>query len=481
MKTQRIFVVCLLAVFFTTGCKKYLNIPLPVNKISGSSAFTNDLSCAALISHILGNMVLSQSFHGESIGFLTGEYSDELTNFSLKASNVAFYGNNVSSNLTGSYWSNFYTYIYDCNLAIEGIKATTSVINFKNQWVGEALFLRAFLHFSLTNLYGDVPLVTSSDYRINNVLGRTPKTEVYQQIITDLLEAQSLLSTEYRNAAGTVTTSRGRPNKLAATALLARVYLYAGEWAKAEEQANTLIANTNTFELPSPAQTFLATSKETIWSFSIEPTTVRPFVLDFNIYYNNAPAVIVPPMTLNSLGIYAVMSPSLVAAFESTDQRLTTWSSKGTTSPAPPALPQTYHFISKYKSIVNGVENIVMLRLAEQYLIRAEARAQQNNLTGPNSAQADINSVRSRAGLSGTTATRKTDLLAAIAKERFTELFTEQGHRFFDLKRTNTIDAVMTIVAPLKGGTWTSNKKIWPIPAADILANPNLKQAPDYN
>lgn len=481
MITKNIFVICLLASILATSCKKYLTIPLPVDKISGSSAFTNDKSAAALISHVLGNLVTSQAFDGEGIGFSAAEYSDELTNYSLKADNVAFYTNVVTNNLTGKYWTSFYTHIYNCNLAIEGISASTSIINYKNQWIGEALFLRAFLHFSLTNLYGDVPLVTSSDFRVNNTLGRTPKSEVYKQIIADLLQAKSLLSTDYRNATGVTTTSRSRPNQMAATALLARVYLYAGEWAKAEEQANILIANTATYELPTPAQTFLAASKETIWSFAVAPTEAEPYVRDYRIYYNNVPAVLVPPATLNSLGIYAILSPSLVSSFETEDQRLTAWASKTTTTAIPPALPQTYYLMAKYKSRVNGIENIVMLRLAEQYLIRAEARAQLNNVLGANSAQSDLNAVRGRAGLTGTPAITSTEMLAAIAKERRIELFTEHGHRFFDLKRTGTIDAVMSVAAPLKGGTWTSQKQIWPIPANDILANPNLTQAPGYN
>lgn len=472
-----IFTICLLAATLATSCKKYLTIPLPLDKISGASAFINDKSAAALVSHILGNLANSQAFEGESIGFYAGEYSDELTNYSLKADNVAFYTDAVSSSLTGKYWTSFYTHIYNCNLAIEGISASTSVINNKNQWIGEATFLRAFLHFSLTNLYGDVPLVTSSDFRINNVLGRTPKSEVYKQVIADLLQAQSLLSADYRDALGTTTTSRNRPNKMAATALLARVYLYAGEWAKAEEQANILIANSAAYVLPAPAQTFLAASKETIWSFAIAANDAEPFARDVRIYYNNAPAILVPPATLNSLGIYAILSPSLVSSFENTDQRLTTWASKITTTAVPPALPQSYYLVAKYKSKVNGIENIVMLRLAEQYLIRAEARAQQNNITG---AQADLNTVRTRAGLTGTPATSRAEVLEAIAKERRTELFTEHGHRFFDLKRTGTVDAVMSLAAPLKGGTWTTQKQIWPIPAADVYANPNLIQAPGY-
>ncbi|TCC99460.1 RagB/SusD family nutrient uptake outer membrane protein [Pedobacter hiemivivus] len=482
MKLKNIFAICLLTATFATGCKKYLEIPLPLNKISGSSAFTNDKSAAATISHILGNLAINTEFDGQGIGFLTGEYSDELTNQSPNADLNAFYRNAITSNLARKYWSDFYIHIYNCNLAIEGIRASTSLINYKNQWIGEALFLRALLHFYLTNIYGDVPLVTSSDFRINNVLGRTPKTEVYKQIIADLQEAQSLLSTDYRNASGVTTTSRSRPNKIAATALLARVYLYAGEWAKAEEQANILINDKANYELPAPAQTFLAASKETIWSFAIDATTPgQPWVKDYSVYFNDAPTVFAVSRTLPSYGVTATLSPTLVSSFESTDQRLTTWASRITTTPVAPALPETHYLVTKYKSKVNGVENIVMLRLAEQYLIRAEARAQQNNLIGANAAQADINAVRSRAGLTGTAAVTKVEMLESIAKERRTELFTEVGHRFFDLKRTGTIDAVMSVASPLKGGIWTSQKQIWPIPTADINANPNLTQAPGYN
>jgi len=117
------------------------------------------------------------------------------------------------------------------------------------------------------------------------------------------------------------------------------------------------------------------------------------------------------------------------------------------------------------------------LRLAEQYLIRAEAMAQQNKIP---EAAADLNVIRSRAGLPNTTAATQSAMLAAILQERKAELFTEWGHRWLDLKRTNTVDSVMSVVAPQKGGTWQSIQKYYPIPQSELNADPNLVQTPGY-
>jgi len=120
----------------------------------------------------------------------------------------------------------------------------------------------------------------------------------------------------------------------------------------------------------------------------------------------------------------------------------------------------------------------MMLRLGEQYLIRAEARAQQGETT---QAVADLNVIRNRAGLPNYSGgTDKASLIAAIFHERQVELFTELGHRFFDLKRAGTINAVMGSVAPQKGGTWNANKALFPIPISDILNDSNLTQNPGY-
>jgi hypothetical protein len=120
----------------------------------------------------------------------------------------------------------------------------------------------------------------------------------------------------------------------------------------------------------------------------------------------------------------------------------------------------------------------MILRLAEQYLIRAEARAQQNNLIG---SQSDLNVIRTRAGLPNTSASTQQDLLSAIYRERQFELFTEMGHRWLDLKRTGSVDMIMNTETPQKGGIWKTTDQLYPLPLSEIQADINLTQNPGYN
>jgi hypothetical protein len=125
----------------------------------------------------------------------------------------------------------------------------------------------------------------------------------------------------------------------------------------------------------------------------------------------------------------------------------------------------------------------LVLRVAEQYLIRAEAKAQQNNFSG---AQADVNVIRNRAGLPNlTTMVDNTTAMMAIEKERRTELFCEWGHRWFDLKRwsslTNTGKTRADDVLGALKITWKSTSVIYPIPQSARDNNPNLTQNTGYN
>jgi hypothetical protein len=119
------------------------------------------------------------------------------------------------------------------------------------------------------------------------------------------------------------------------------------------------------------------------------------------------------------------------------------------------------------------LDHSTVLRLAEQYLIRAEARTQQNNIAG---AQADVNVIRHRAGLGDTPANDKESLLTAIDQERKHELFNEWGHRWLDLKRTGRADAVLSAIKP----QWKPTAVLFPIPESEIINNPALKQNPGY-
>ena len=480
-KKSFILIALIASLLPNAGCKKYLDIALPSNQIAGEGAFLTDASTSSVLSGIFYNIVNSSFTAGSSsIGFESSLYTDELTNINPNSpANAAFYTNNIQSANVVAIWNDSYKQINACNVAIEGINNSKSVLTNKNQYLGEAYFARAWLFFNLVNLYGGVPLAITTDYKVNNTLSRATTAQVNAQILSDLKMAQSLLPDGFHDGTGSVTALRTRPGKAAATALLARFYLYTGDWANAEAQSSDVIGNAD-FKLGLLSQTFLATgNNEAIWALS---PTGAGFVADYNTYNGGMPATIPAgsTRTILSYNAAASLSDSELSTFEPNDGRFTTW----IRSTFDEASNKTYYFPNKYKANVNGVENVIVLRLAEQYLIRAEARARQN--TNISSAQGDLNALRTRAGLAATAAANQADLLTAVLKERRCELFTESGHRFFDLKRTGTIDAVMTVVAQQKSTnavpvTWNAQKQLWPISATDIIINPNLAQNPGYN
>jgi hypothetical protein len=117
----------------------------------------------------------------------------------------------------------------------------------------------------------------------------------------------------------------------------------------------------------------------------------------------------------------------------------------------------------------------MFLRLGEQYLIRAEAEAHLNDNTN---AIKDLNIIRNRAGLANYAgATDQTSVLTAIMHERQVELFCEWGNRWFDLKRTGTIDAVLGAEKP----GWQPYIALYPVPLTEIQSNPFLIQNPGYH
>jgi hypothetical protein len=478
---NKLLILGMMMIFFTS-CENYLDVPLPANSIFIESGFANDKAVAATVNGVMSQMTQNRYFEGNNgVGHLTGLYTDELTNNSTITSYLPYYQNALTGTQSGApaFWSNLYKIIYSDNLVIEGIQSSTATLTFRNQWLGEAYFLRAFNLFYLTNLYGDIPLVLTSDYKINNSISRSPQSEVYAQIISDLKNAQSLLPVGFSNGNGLATTTeRVRPGNAAATALLARVYLYTGDWTNAEIES-TKVINQTLFSLPTALNTvFLANSQETIWSLVTGSTN---YVGDFTSYLLGVPGITATATTLpNSISAY--LNPRQVASFETTlDKRFVNWV-QTVVIPLPlstPVASRTYYLPGKYRSNVHNIENVMLLRLAEQYLIRAEARAQLNNISG---AQSDLNVIRTRAGLSNTTSNTQSALIASILRERRSEFFAEEGHRFFDLKRSGLINGVMTIEAPLKigGAIWNTNLSKWPISSTEIEANPNLIQTTGY-
>jgi hypothetical protein len=383
--------------------------------------------------------------------------------------------NNLSAPLAGGfgseYWSPLYRLIFDCNSAIEGLNSSTLLTPaIKNELLGEAKFLRAFYFFYLTNLFGDIPLPITSDYQTNSRLARTSKERIYQQIISDLKDAQASLNNNYLDGSlmtYTGTPERVRPTKWAASALLARTYLYNQNWDSAEMEATNVINNSGLFSLDSLNAVFLKNSTEAIWQ--LQPVTTGHNTEDARVF--------IIPSTGFSNNTYPVyLDSSLINDFEVGDHRMLNWVKSYSIG------ANTYFYPYKYKIATTGApvsEYLMVLRLGEQYLIRAEARAEQKNILG---AQNDLDSIRYRAGLLPTTANDMGSLLSVILEERRKELFSEWGHRWLDLKRNQKIDIVMQVNTPQKGGgMWNSYQQLYPLPyVSDIQFDDKLVQNPGY-
>lgn len=459
--------------FFVISCTKVLDIKAPVNTTNADIVYASDGNAISSLTGIY--TAISGANFGSpnliSTGFITGLSSDELTLYSgiINLSLSAYYTNNLNSTTFGyETWSSLYTIIFYCNQALEGLgQSTTLTPAIKQQLTGEAKFVRAFCYFHLLNLYGGVPLVITTDYKVTSTLARSSTATIWAQIIADLKDAQMLLSSNFPDVTLLkTTTERVRPTSWAATALLARAYLYSGNNAEAETQATSVISNTTQFAIVPLANAFLKNNNEAIWQ--LQPTSSGQNTPDARAY-----------IILSTGPTSVYLSSGFMNAFETGDQRKTNWTGSQTVSGT------TYNYACKYKLSTTTAttinEYVTVLRLAEQYLIRAEARANLGKLTGSKSAQEDLNVIRTRAGLSGTTATTKDDLLTAILHERQVELFTEWGHRWFDLKRSGKADEVMSVVTPLKGGKWSSNWQLYPLNQLEIQQNPNLQQNPGYN
>jgi starch-binding outer membrane protein, SusD/RagB family len=280
---------------------------------------------------------------------------------------------------------------------------------------------------------------------VNTMLPRTPVNQVYDQIVIDLTAASEMLMTDMPNTT---------PTKYAAQALLARVYLYMGNWNMAAEMASAVIDSSEFTLVGDLNRVFTANSNEII--FQLVPVQDK---------MNSAEGFMFVPVAQGGRPNY-MLTKELLGAFEIGDLRRTKWVNSTT----------TYNYPYKFKLFSSSAppqEYNVVLRLAEQYLIRAEALAKQDRVA---EAVIDMNSIRIRAGLPVLSTTISADeCLQRIEQERRIELFAEWGHRWFDLKRTNRADAVLNAKS-----NWQAEDKLYPIPLTELEFAPNLKQNPGY-
>lgn len=432
------------------GCTAFVEVDPPKNILVSETVFNDPSTVASAMAHLYFTMRESGMVSG-NYGFTTrlAIYSDELDYYGFNPQLLEFYQNRVLPPNTEvlAWWSEAYKVIYGANAIVEGIEGATDLEESEyNRFMGQALFVRAFMHSLLVSVFGDVPYITTTDYAFNNQVSRMSEDLVYERIISDLVRAVALMENSTIE-----NEERLVPDRNVAKALLARVYLYTDQWDLAEAEATDIIGN---FGLEDElGKVFLKESNETIWQLQHG---------EFPGNTQEASQLIIPFVPGQSFALTDV----LLSAFEDGDGRRSAWIDSISNEEQTITLYYPYKYKARF-DVTESLEYSIHFRLAEQYLVRSEARTRLGNLIG---AREDLNMIRNRAGLANTTANSESELLEAILAERRVELFTEQGHRWFDLRRTGRATAILGMFKP----DWEDSDVLFPIPEIELEANPNL-------
>jgi hypothetical protein len=435
LKNMKRFIILLVVVAFTlSSCEDYLE-QVPVDLI-GDEFVIEDLE--SLNAAVLGmySSMQSGNQYGELQIFAPGILSDEMVFTGTFPTKSDMAVNNITaSNVTmQGIWASPYLTIFIANTILERASSAGTAEEIA-PFEAEAKFGRALAHFNLVKLWGGVPLAITSDVNVTGVLPRASVSEVYAQIIQDLTEAADDLPTKSVN--GTTRATVG-----AAQALLARAYLYSGDLSMAGTMANTVIASA-TYSLEANYEDIYdngATSSEMIFEIfaSIQDGSALGFFAQ----------------SVGEGGRYDYSpNPTLLAEMDPSDTRADLIVVNGDAGGV--------LVTNKYTDAGNGTDKPCVIRLAEMYLIRAEA----------NGAVADLNVIAERA--TGNPAFYVSYNQTNMLQERKFELAFE-GHRWNDLIRTNQIDAVMSAVKPL---SWNATDALLPIPQREIEQNPTLTPA----
>ncbi|GAB3893890.1 RagB/SusD family nutrient uptake outer membrane protein [Larkinella knui] len=351
-------------------------------------------------------------------------------------------------------WGYIYNTVYVANFILERLPDLAGVQPAaKKQLLGEAHFLRGLANFYGANTYGDIPKVTTTDQVTNRNIPRAAKADILASVLEDFQYALTNLTTDQTEGAAYA-------NQNTVRAALARYYLYQKNWVQAEQFASQVIdSKVYTLEPDFKTIVFNNFPKESIFEMGYTQNDANSPLLN-NLLVTRR-EMIPSEQLIQALASAESKDRLATISFDATKQR---GNDNGWT-------------VRKYGTATDGNSNVVVFRLAEMYLIRAEARAQQGKLAGANGAVSDINVLRARAKAANVSATNQADILATVERERQYELAFE-GHRWYDLVRTGRAQAVMSAFSP----NWNARYERWPVPQTEIQRNPALKgaQNPGY-
>jgi len=436
--------ILLVVVLLSASCKKYLE-EVPNNALPTETSIADASTARAAI---IGTYDRMQSYYASSyptLGTITTDnviFNGTLSEY-LQLDQHAIPTDNV---ITVSAYQGIYRTINSANSVIAYVPAisdpTLSTVE-KNKILGEAYFIRALAYFDLGRGWGGVQLQLkpTTDLTVLKGIKRSTLDQTYDQVLADLVQAEQLLPED--------AATRNRAQKSAARALRARLHLYRKQWADAEIYATQVIANTK-YSLVKPYKSFFTAPFQTAESVLELAYSVNDRNSYWNLWYPSSSGGQFTLKPSDGL-VLKLNNPTVGGA------RNTLIAGSGT---------NVYGVL--YNTTATSTDPSYLIRIAELYLIRAEARAQQNYLTG---AAADLNVVRARADVGATTANTQAGLLQAIEEENGIE-FAFEAHRWFDLIRTERAGAVLGI----------SNKNFWlfPIPFSDVQSDPDVTQNPGY-
>lgn len=362
----------------------------------------------------------------------------------------------IDNGFVNGSWYDGYQVINAANNVLANISKLAAAD--KNRVQGEAEFLRGMTYFDLARLFGRdwndgdpttnlaVPIILTPTTSITaaSFVTRATVSQVYAQAIADLKDAEAKLPA----------TNTFYANKYSAAAILARLYLQKSDYADAATEASTVIdskvftLNANyADEFPYPGQQHVDNTPEDIFALQVTAQQGTNYLNTFYASSDNAGRGDI------------IIKDSFVAGFEAGDTRIGLYN-------------QDSAGILRCDKFDNVYGNVHVIRLAELYLIRAEANLRSGAATTlGNRPLDDINIIRSRAGLTQLT----TVSLNAIQTEKVHELAFEGGFFLYDNKRINSISPVTVGALPAN-----SPKLVFPIPQIEINANSKLVQNPGY-
>lgn len=384
---------------------------------------------------------------------------------------------NYSADATSGMWGNAYYVISAANNVINNLEGKDSedgvTLQDLNNLKAECLFVRAMAHHILVLYYAQpytyqpdglgVPVVLET--KLDEPARNTTK-EVYAQIVADLLEAESIMAADYQRAG--VTDAKATVTVPAIQALLSRVYLYMGEWQKSADYATKVINN-------SKYNLWTAEELPSVWTKDVA-TENGEVILEFygkktNGYYQSWSDIsyVTNPNGYADCGV----SNDLYSLYEDTDVR------KSLHRTDKDNVSGGLQWTTKYAGKGDGTpdcNNIIVLRLSEMYLNRAEAILNGASVAGA-TAISDINAIRANRGVEPLTSCAFGD----VKLERRLELAYE-GHYLWDLGRWG--DPVertdFTAGDSFKNIPFPSYKWALPISQSELDINPNLVQNPEY-